>query len=63
MKTPAPQALEAGACRSWPLVAELFCEDANRDWQWEGVRAGGKLHLFCYLRDEVVPLAPFELKA
>jgi hypothetical protein len=51
----------ASACRSWPLVAELFCADAARDWDWEGIRVGGKLHLYCYLSDGVVALAPFEI--
>ena len=40
------------------------CSDAIalhlRDWDWEAIRAGGKLHLFCYLRDGVIALAPFE---
>jgi hypothetical protein len=31
-----------------------------RDWDWEALRANGKLHLFCYLRDGVVALAPFD---
>lgn len=44
------------------LVAGLFCNDADRDWDWEGYRAGGKLHLYCYLRDTVVALAPFDLE-
>ena len=67
MKTPPQPAPAGGAapstCRAWPLVAELFCDDAGRDWQWEGVRVGGKLHLYCYLRDGVVPLAPFDLES
>lgn len=67
MKGPVPDSghggAATGACRSWPLVAELFCDDAGRDWQWEGMRIGGRLHLYCYLRDGVVPLAPFELEA
>ena len=46
----------------WPLVAELFCRDATREWDWEGIRIGGKLHLYCYLRDGVVALAPFDLE-
>lgn len=50
-----------GAPGGWPLVAELFCADAERDWDWEGIRIGNKLHLYCYLRDAVVALAPFEL--
>lgn len=53
----------AGGCRSLPLVAELFDSEAERDWEWEGFRAGGKLHLYCYLRDDVIALAPFELEA
>jgi len=48
--------------RPGPLVAGLFCSDADRDWDWEGYRAGGKLHLYCYLRDTVVALAPFEFE-
>lgn len=59
---PAPGA-PATACRSWPLLAELFCAEADRDWDWEGIRVGGKLHLYCYLRDTVVPLAPFDLES
>lgn len=58
-----PAAAVPGACRSWPLVAELFEGAADRDWEWEGFRAGGKLHLYCYLRDDVIALAPFELEA
>jgi len=45
-----------------PLVGGLFCSDAARDWDWEGIRVGGRLHLYCYLRDAVVALAPFELE-
>jgi len=48
--------------RQWPLVAELFCGDAAREWDWEGIRVGGKLHVYCYLRDCVVALAPFDLE-
>jgi hypothetical protein len=51
------------ASRHWPLLGELFCADADRDWDWEGIRVGNKLHLYCYLRDVVVALAPFELEA
>lgn len=48
--------------RSWPLVAELFCDDASREWDWEGIRVGGKLYLYCYLRGTVVALAPFDFE-
>lgn len=49
-------------CRTWPLVAELFCDDASREWDWEGIRVGGKLHLYCYLHGTVVALAPFDFE-
>ena len=55
-------ARDAGPARH-ALVGELFCADAERDWQWEGILAGGKLHLYCYLRDTVVALAPFDVEA
>lgn len=62
LPTPAQAVIAAAqSCRSWPLVAELFCADATRDWDWEGIRIGGRLHLYCYLRDSVVALAPFEI--
>jgi hypothetical protein len=51
-----------GIARPAPLVGGLFCSDAARDWDWEGIRVGGRLHLYCYLRDAVVALAPFELE-
>lgn len=51
-----------GPGHRWPLVGELFCADANREWDWEGIRIGNKLHLYCYLRDAVVALAPFDLE-
>jgi hypothetical protein len=47
--------------RHWPLVGGLFVSDTDRDWDWEGIRIGKRLHLYCYLRDTVVALAPFEL--
>lgn len=33
-------------------------EDSGLDW--EALRAGGRLHLFCYLRDTVIALALFD---
>jgi hypothetical protein len=50
-----------GVAARWPLVAELFSPDPARDWDWEGLRANGKLYLFCYFGDTVVALAPFDL--
>lgn len=58
-----PAGAAPGDGRSWLLVGGLFDGQADRDWAWEGFRAGGKLHLYCYLRDDVIALAPFELDA
>ena len=45
-----------------PTTARPAGRDATREWDWEGIRIGGKLHLYCYLRDGVVALAPFDLE-
>jgi len=60
---PAAPHAAASPQSGWPLMGELFCPDAERDWDWEGIVAGGKLYLFCYLRDRVLRLAPFDLEA
>lgn len=36
-------------------------EDAALDW--EALRAGGRLHLFCYLRDTVLAVLVHEVRA
>lgn len=43
--------------------ASALATDLDRDWEWEGVRVGNKLHLFCYLQDRVLALEPVELEA
>ena len=63
MSVPRQDPVRDAATARHALVAELFCADVEREWQWEGILAGGKLHLYCYLRDTVVALAPFELEA
>ena len=45
----------AGAVEADPWAGEPFQPDANLDW--EALRAGSTLHLYCYLRDTVLALA------
>jgi len=48
-----PMPREEPDAGSW--AGEPFHEDAGLDW--EALRAGGRLHVFCYLRDTVLALA------
>lgn len=44
-----------------PQAGEPLRDDGNLDW--EALRAGGRVHLFCYLRDRVLALALLDVPA
>lgn len=43
------------------LLDALPRDSVHRDWDWEGARVGGKLHLFYYFRNWAVALTPLEV--
>lgn len=57
MREPGP----APAPAAVPRIGELYGVDAEREGQWEGMRVGNRLHLYCYLRGMVVALTPLDL--
>lgn len=44
-----------------PWAGEPLAHDGELDW--EALKAGGRLHLYCYLRDSVLALALLDAAA